>query len=65
MIGGWNYQVEHRVLPDGCHVHYKKLSKIVTQTSEEYGMDYQVKKSFGHAILAHIKMIRKWGEKKT
>lgn len=65
MIGGLNYQVEHHVLPDVCHVHYKKLSKIVAETSEEYGMEYHVKKSFGHAILAHIKMLKMLGNKNS
>ena len=28
-IGGLNYQIEHHLLPEICHVHYKKLSKII------------------------------------
>jgi linoleoyl-CoA desaturase len=28
-IGGLNYQIEHHLFPGICHVHYKKLSKIV------------------------------------
>ena len=40
LIGGLNYQVEHHVLPDVCHVHYKDISKIVATTAEEFGMKY-------------------------
>lgn len=65
MIGGLNYQVEHHVLPDVCHIHYKKLTKIVAETAEEYGMEYHVKKNFGLAIMAHIKMLRLLGKKQT
>ncbi|WP_369825358.1 fatty acid desaturase [Formosa sp. Hel1_31_208] len=62
-IGGLNYQVEHHVLPDVCHVHYKKLTKIVSDTAQEYGMPYHVKKSLYHAIKDHTKMLRSLGKK--
>ena len=65
MIGGLNYQVEHHVLPDVCHIHYKSLTKIVSETAEEYGMEYHVKKNFGLAIVAHFKMLRSLGKKQT
>ena len=38
LIGGLNYQVEHHVLPDVCHVHYKNLTKIVSDTAKEFGL---------------------------
>lgn len=58
LIGGLNYQVEHHVLPDVCHIHYKKITRIVEETAEEYGMPYHVKKSVFHAIQDHIKMLK-------
>lgn len=61
LIGGLNYQVEHHVLPDVCHVHYKNLTEIVSQTAKEYGMPYHVKKSIYHAIMDHVKMLRLLG----
>lgn len=63
LIGGLNYQVEHHVLPDVCHVHYKGLTKIVSDTAKEFGMPYHVKKSVIHAIGDHIKMLRSLGKK--
>ncbi|MFT5890586.1 MAG: linoleoyl-CoA desaturase [Dokdonia sp.] len=63
LIGGLNYQVEHHVLPDVCHVHYKNLTKIVSDTAEEFGMPYHVKKSLFHAIWDHTKMLRMLGKK--
>ena len=63
LIGGLNYQIEHHVLPDVCHVHYKNLTKIVSETAQEYGMPYHVKKSLGHAIWDHTKMLRLLGKK--
>lgn len=63
LIGGLNYQVEHHILPDVCHVHYKKLTKIVAETAEEFGMPYHVKKSMLQAIIDHTKMLKQLGEK--
>lgn len=63
LIGGLNYQVEHHVLPDVCHVHYKELTKIVSETAREFGMPYHVKRSVIHAIWDHTKMLRLLGKK--
>ena len=65
LIGGLNYQVEHHVLPDVCHVHYKNLSKIVAETAREFGMPYHVNKSFLNAIRTHVKMLRALGKKQV
>jgi linoleoyl-CoA desaturase len=62
LIGGLNYQIEHHLLPGICHVHYKKLSKIVIETANEFGMPYHSKKTFFSALWAHAKMLRKLGK---
>lgn len=64
-IGGLNYQVEHHILPDVCHIHYKGLTDIVSATAKEFGMPYHVKKSMGHAVWDHIKMLRWLGKKES
>ena len=63
MIGGLNYQVEHHVLPDVCHVHYKALSNIVAETTKEFNMPYHVKTSLFQAISDHTKMLKFLGQK--
>lgn len=63
LLGGLNFQVEHHVLPDVCHVHYKKLTAIVADTAKEYGMPYHVKKDLIHAVWDHIKMLRILGKR--
>jgi len=62
LIGGLNYQVEHHLLPDVCHVHYKDLTKIVSETAQEYGMPYHIKKSMLQAIIDHTRMLRSLGQ---
>jgi len=61
LIGGLNYQIEHHLLPNVCHVHYRKLSTIVAQTAREYGIPYHTKKTFTAAIWDHVKMLRQLG----
>ncbi|WP_236252862.1 acyl-CoA desaturase [Echinicola sp. 20G] len=61
LIGGLNFQVEHHLFPNICHVHYRKLSKIVSQTAKEFGYPYLMKRSFLAALLDHIKMLRRLG----
>jgi linoleoyl-CoA desaturase len=63
LIGGLNYQVEHHVLPDVCHVHYKALSNIVAETAKEFNMPYHVKTSLFQAISDHTKMLKFLGQK--
>lgn len=62
LIGGLNYQVEHHLLPNVCHVHYKNLSPIVAETAKEFGLPYHSQKTFGSAIWSHIKMLRLLGK---
>jgi linoleoyl-CoA desaturase len=63
IIGGLNYQIEHHVLPDVCHIHYKRITKIVAETAQEYGMPYNVKKDLFQAIWDHTKMLYLLGRK--
>jgi len=60
-IGGLNYQIEHHLLPDVCHVHYRKLSRIVADTAKEYGIPYHTKKTFIAALWDHTKMLAQLG----
>lgn len=61
LIGGLNYQVEHHLMPNICHVHYRKLSKIVAETAREYGLPYKVKPNFVAAVVDHFKMLYRLG----
>ncbi|MCG9971682.1 fatty acid desaturase family protein [Christiangramia crocea] len=63
LIGGLNYQVEHHLFPNICHVHYRDISVIVEETAREFGIPYHSKKTFVGAIIDHIKMLRFLGKK--
>lgn len=61
LIGGLNFQVEHHLFPNVCHIHYSKLSQIVSETAREFNVPYMVKKTFVDALSDHVKMLRQLG----
>ena len=60
-VGGLNYQVEHHLFPGVCHVHYRKISKIVKATAEEFGLPYKAEPTFLGALRGHARMLRQLG----
>ncbi|WPP51083.1 fatty acid desaturase family protein [Catalinimonas niigatensis] len=64
-IGGLNFQIEHHLFPNICHVHYPKISAIVEETAAEFELPYNVKRTFGDAILSHMKALKQLGTSPT
>lgn len=62
-VGGLNYQVEHHLFPNICHVHYREIAKIVEQTAREFGLPYKSKETFGEAVVAHARQLKILSEK--
>ena len=60
-VGGLNYQVEHHLFPNVCHVHYPAISNIVKETAIEYGLPYYSIETFREAIYEHGKMLYRLG----
>ena len=60
-VGGLNFQVEHHLFPNICHVHYKKLSPIVKKTAEEFGLPYYTFKTFFDALSCHTRHLKELG----
>ena len=56
-VGGLNYQIEHHLFPNICHVHYRKISNIVRDTAFEYNLPYHSYKTFYEALANHTKML--------
>lgn len=61
LVGGLNFQIEHHLFPQICHVHYRKLSEIVKATAEEFNVPYIENRTFRGAILSHIRLLKKYG----
>jgi linoleoyl-CoA desaturase len=56
-VGGLNYQVEHHLFPNICHVHYKKISEIIKKTAAEFNLPYYSEPSYLAAIREHGKYL--------
>jgi len=64
-IGGLNFQIEHHLFVNICHVHYQKIARIVKGTAAEFGVPYHVQPSFLKALKEHAKMLKILGRNKT
>lgn len=60
--GGLNYQIEHHLFPQICHLHYPELSKIVEETSKEFGVRYTAHQTFGGAVGSHYRLLKQLGQ---
>lgn len=65
LIGGLNYQIEHHLFPNICHVHYKRISKIVRATAEEFNVPYHRHKTFFGALKSHFSLLHRLGTGQT
>jgi len=62
-LGGLNRQIEHHLFPKICHVHYRKIGKIVKQTAAEFGIPYIENPTFLAALRSHFRMLKKFSVK--
>lgn len=60
-VGGLNFQIEHHLFPNICHVHYKNIAKIVEEKAKEFGLPYNSEKTFYSALVKHGQMLKKLG----
>ncbi|HHB52036.1 MAG TPA: acyl-CoA desaturase, partial [Saprospiraceae bacterium] len=60
-IGGLNYQIEHHLFPKICHIHYKKISKIVKATAQDFNISYHQHKTFFGALKSHFILLNQLG----
>jgi linoleoyl-CoA desaturase len=62
-VGGLNFQIEHHLFPNVCHVHYRKISSIVKDTASEFGLPYKSTKTFIGALRGHARLLKQLGAK--
>lgn len=60
-VGGLNFQIEHHLFPNICHIHYPEIAPIVESTTREFGLKYNLKPSFSNAMLSHIYRLKALG----
>jgi linoleoyl-CoA desaturase len=60
-IGGLNFQIEHHLFPNICHIHYRKIAPIVKMTAQQFGFNYNLKPTFMNALHSHIRRLKELG----
>jgi linoleoyl-CoA desaturase len=58
-IGGLNFQIEHHLFPQICHVHYPALAPLVEQTCREFGLRYVAYETFMAGAVSHFRWLRR------
>jgi len=60
-VGGLNYQIEHHLFPNICHVHYRDIAVIVKSTAAEFNVPYNQHRTFYGALRSHFKVLNSLG----
>lgn len=60
-VGGLNFQIEHHLFPNICHVHYRRIAAIVEETTREFGLPYRKYRTFFDALVGHGRMLFQLG----
>lgn len=60
-VGGLNFQIEHHLFPNICHVHYRNIATLVKETAAEFGLPYRSTRTFFGALVGHMRILRELG----
>jgi len=61
-VVGLNYQIEHHLFPQMCHIVYPKIAHIVEETCREFGVRYVSKPNFVRAVQEHYVTLKAFGQ---
>ncbi len=61
--GGLNRQVEHHLFANISHIHYKKIAKIVKETTLEFKLPYNEYNTMWKAVKEHYNQLKVLGQK--
>ncbi len=60
-VGGLNFQIEHHLFPQICHIHYRSISPIVREVAAEFNVPYNEHKTFYGAVKSHFTHLHQLG----
>lgn len=61
LFGGLNFQIEHHLFPQVCHMLYPEIAPIVRETVREFGLPYTEQPTLWTAIATHLRHLRHLG----
>jgi linoleoyl-CoA desaturase len=62
-VGGLNFQIEHHLFPNICHIHYRQIAPIIERTANDFGFRYNIKPTLLNALMSHVKRLKELGNK--
>lgn len=62
-LGGLNYQIEHHLFSDICHIHYPAISKMVEKTCQDFSVLYVSYPTVRSALAAHYRFLKTLGKR--
>lgn len=60
-VGGLNFQVEHHLFPQICHIHYPALARLVEETCCAFGLRYRSHATVAAGVASHYRWLRRMG----
>lgn len=57
-LGGLNYQIEHHLFPNICHIHYPALAPLIKKCCAQYGIRYKAHRTLIQALASHFRFLR-------
>jgi linoleoyl-CoA desaturase len=60
-VGGLNFQIEHHLFPQVCHIHYPAIAPIVEEVCREYDVPYHAHPTFFSGLRSHYRWLKKMG----
>ena len=64
-LGGLNYQIEHHLFPQICHLHYPAIAPIVEAVCRKHGVPYVSLPTFRAALASHVRWLYRMGRPAT
>ncbi len=61
LAGGLNHHIVHHLCPYVCHTHYASLTRIVKETSAEFGIPYRENPTVRQALAQHFSLLKRLG----
>ena len=60
VTGGLNTHVAHHMFSNICHIHYRKITEIISKTAIEFGVKYE-NRTFLGAMKTQLVFLKKLG----
>ena len=60
-VGGLNFQVEHHLFPNICHIHYPEVSKIVRRVCKKHGVPHLSHDTLLGVFKSHLAYMKRVG----